>query len=293
MLRRKFLRSGVQFERRTGLFDAISIFMPVTDSPPAQEPSAPSTVTSSSPEGTVPLWRCGVLLGLTLLMVLSEAIHPSAGATPQSGVVMALPDEVTVPLPDRPNAQFYGTSASITEGELGTLPADTELVRKEYDDYRDHEAVQFTILLSGAAQNSIHRAEVCLPGQGWTVVGQDNLTVPLASGHNLIVRNLAIQRDNLSSSSEHHILHAYFMYWFVGENLTTPSQFMRVFLNSWDRIFYNRAHRWAYVMIESAVSDSLRPDGLNAAQTQKMMSDFIRQTVPAFQKSEMSAQAAH
>jgi hypothetical protein len=233
-----------------------------------------------------------VLLGLTLIMILLEAIHPSAGAIPRSGVVMALPDDVSIPLPNRASAQFYGSKAAISEGELGTLPADTELVRKQYDDYRDHETVQFTVLLSGAAQNSIHRAEVCLPGQGWTVVGQGNLTVPLASGHDLIVRNLAIQRDDLSSGSEHHILHAYFMYWFVGENLTTPSQFMRVFLNSWDRIFYNRAHRWAYVMIESPVSDSLRSDGLNAEQTQKMMSDFIRQTVPTFQKSEMPEPAA-
>ncbi len=262
--------------------------MPVADPLPTQISFPPSVTLPSGGEGTVPLWRCGVLIALTLLMFIAAAIHPSGGDEPKSGVVMELPDNVTIALPGNPKAQFYGTKASITEGELGTLPADTQLVRKQYDDIRDHESVLFTVLLSGVAQNSIHRAEVCLPGQGWTVVGQDNLPVQLASGHNLVVRNLAIQRDTVSSNDEHHLVRAYFMYWFVGENLTTPSQFMRVFLNSWDRILYNRAHRWAYVMTESPVSESSHPDGLNAAQTQKMMSDFIRQVVPTFQKSEMT-----
>jgi len=267
--------------------------MPVADSLPTTLGPSPSTALPSGQEGTVPLWRCGVILFLTLLMLAVGWIHPTVGAAPQSGVVMALPDTVSIPLPGNPKAQFYGSKASITEGELGTLPADTELVRKQYDDFRDHESIQFTILLSGIAQNSIHRAEVCLPGQGWTVVGQGNLSVPLTSGHDLVVRNLAIQRDTLTPGNDHRMFHAFFMYWFVGENLTTPSQFMRVFQNSWDRIFYNRAHRWAYVMIESPVSDSLRPDGLNAAQTQQMMADFIRQAVPTFQKTEMPAPDVH
>jgi len=267
--------------------------MPVADSPPVKVDSAPATDLPPSGEGTVPLWRSGVLLFLTVLMFIAAALHPAGGDIPQAGVVMQLPDRVSIALPGNPNAQFFGSKASITEGELGTLPKDTELVRMQYDDYRDHETIQFTILLSGLAQNSIHRAEVCLPGQGWTVLPQGNLTVPLASGHDLAVRNLAIQRDLLTSTNEHRMLHAHFMYWFVGENLTTPSHFMRVFLNSWDRLFYDRAHRWAYVMIESPVSEDLRPNGLNDAQTQKMMSDFIRQAVPTFQKSEMAPPGAH
>jgi len=266
---------------------------PATDSPPATVDPSPSTTPSSGHGGVVPLWRCGVLFGLTVFMLILGWIHPKAGAAPQAGVVLQLPDTVSVSLPGNPRAQFYGSKASITEGELGTLPSDTELVRKQYDDFRDHETVQFTVLLSGIAQNSIHRAEVCLPGQGWTVVGQSDLNVPLASGRKLTVRNLAIQRDTLTPGNDHHMLHAYFMYWFVGENTTTDSHLKRVIQNSWDRIFYNRAHRWAYVMVMSPVSDSLRSDGLNAEQTQKMMVEFIARAVPTFQKSEMAGQTDH
>ena len=203
---------------------------------------------------------------------------------------MTLPEIVRVPMPDNPDARFYGTSASITEGELGILPPDTELVRKKYDDIRDHESVLFTVLLSGAEQRSIHRPEVCLPGQGWTIEGQDNLPITLLSGRTLVVRKLSIDRDTLLPNNSRGALHAFFMYWFVGDNITTPSQFMRVFLNTWDRLLYNRAYRWAYIMTMSPISSSYRADGLNAAQTQEMMSGFVRQTVPSFQKSEMPDQ---
>ena len=266
--------------------------MPVA-APVPEKLTTPEKELPPSRQGDVPFWRCGVLLCLAVLMLIVGWLNPSSGSAAISGVVMTLPDIVKIPVAGQHDAQFYGSTAHVTEGELGILPPDTTIVRKQYDDIRDHESVQFTVLLSGAEQNSIHRAEVCLPGQGWTVTGQDNIPIPLISGHTLIVRKLTIQRDTLTPNNEHQLLRAFFMYWFVGDDLTTPSQFMRVFLNTWDRILYNRAYRWAYVMAMSPISSSMRPDGLTAEQTQAMMSGFVRQTVPSFQKSEMPEPAAH
>lgn len=267
--------------------------MPVTALPPTSQESPPVPAPISESKGTVPLWRSGVIFGLTVIMLGVTWIHPSLGIPQKSGIVMELPSIVDVMMPDRSSAQFYGSKEGISEGELGTLPSDTQLLRKQYDSIRTHESIVCTLLLSGAEQRSIHRAEVCLPGQGWTVADQENLPVPLASGHDFVVRKLTIQRDTVSQNGEHHMMHAFYMYWFVGENLTTPSQFTRVFLSSWDRIFHNRAHRWAYIMVMSPISDSIRPGGQNAVQTQAMMSNFIRQVVPSFQKNEMPAQATH
>lgn len=237
--------------------------------------------------GEVPFWRSGVLVGLAVVMLIAEWLNPSVAVPQQAGVVMALPSVVKLSLPDRPEVTFYGTKASISDGELGTLPADTELLRKKYDDFSGHESILCTILLSGAMQNSIHRAEICLPAQGWTVIGQENLPVSLASGHPLVVRRLTLQRDIISNQNQHHTVRAYFMYWFVGEKTTTASHWTRVFIGGWDRVLHNRAHRWAYVMVMSPITDSLRPDGLDAAQTQKMLTDFIAKAAPVFQKSEM------
>jgi len=267
--------------------------MPLAASPPASQPPSSGVSRPPDPRGVVPLWRSGVILFLAVFMLVVTRISSSAPTLPQSGVVMSLPNVIDAALPDRANVPFYGTKQPISEGELGILPADTEFVRKQYDDIRDHESVLCTLLLSGAEQRSIHRPEVCLPGQGWTIVGQDNVPIPLASGHNLVVRNLTIQRDVVSQNGQHHTIRAFYMYWFVGQNLTTPSQYMRVLLNSWDRVLYNHAHRWAYIMVMSPVSGSFRSTGLNDEQTKTMMTDFIRQAVPSFQKSEMPDQASH
>jgi hypothetical protein len=81
------------------------------------------------------------------------------------------------------------------------------------------------------------------------------------------------------------------MYWFVGEKISTPSHLERAFLTSWDRIVHNRAHRWAYITVMAQITKNLRPDGLDAAQTRKLMTDFIRDVVPSFEKDEMPAAA--
>jgi hypothetical protein len=261
--------------------------MPVAASLPETLATPPPAGLSPAQQNVVPFWRCGVLLALAVLTLIIGALNPAPTGTLQSGVILALPDIVKVQLPDNHDLQFYGSKAPISDGELGILPPDTELLRKQYDDIRNHESVLCTILLSGVEQNSIHRAEVCLPGQGWTVVGQGNLPIALDSGHTLVVRNLTIQRSMITANNEHRMLQAHFMYWFVGENMTTPSQLMRVVFNTWDHILYNRAYRWAYIMVMSPVTSSIRPDGLDAAQTEAMMTGFIRHAVPTFQKNEM------
>ena len=59
-------------------------------------------------------------------------------------------------------------------------------------------------------------------------------------------------------------------------------------MSSWDRVINNSDHRWAYVIAMSPITDSIRSDGLNGEQTRQFMTDFIRQIVPVFQKSEMA-----
>jgi len=246
---------------------------------------------SSNTPGNVPLWRCGVLLFMAFAILTLSWIRPAPTIPAQAGVIMALPDLVKMVLPNQVEAGFHGFNRAISEAELADLPKDTGFSRKEYDDFAGDD-IFCTIVLSGAEQRSIHRPEACLPGQGWSILGQDNLSIRLNSGRDLVIRNLTIQRDHVTANNEHHVVRGYYMYWFVGENVTTPSHFTRFLLSGWDRVAHNRAHRWAYVSVLSPVTDSLRANGLNAEQTQTMMTDFIRKIVPAFQISEMAGQAA-
>jgi hypothetical protein len=147
--------------------------------------------------------------------------------------------------------------------------------------------------LSGIEQRSIHRPEGCLVGQGWSIIDQENIPVQLPSGHQLVVRNLSLKREVIGQNNEIVTVRAFYMYWFVGDNITTPSHFIRILLSNWDRVVHNRAHRWAYVSVFSLITDNLRPDGLNADQTKTLLTDFTKQIVPTFQISEMPKQVSN
>jgi hypothetical protein len=222
-----------------------------------------------------------VILLLAAVVGLTYWFNPPLNVQPQAGVVMDLPAIV---------GDYFGKLGQITEVELVELPKDTEFARRFYDDGHGHQ-INCTIVLSGAEQRSIHRPEACLVGQGWTIVAQDYVPLPLPSGHPLMARRLSLERQVVAQSGEHLTLRAFYVYWFVGENVTTPSEMHRVLLSNWDRAIHNRAHRWAYVSIFSLLTNNLRPDGLDGAQTQAMLANFARQIVPTFQLSEMSAQA--
>jgi len=238
--------------------------------------------TSRGP-GEVPLWRSGVVLAVALLVALAYLFNPPLDIEPQSGVVMDLP----VLLGD-----YLGKQGAITRIELDLLPKDTEFARRYYDDSHGHE-IECSIVLSGAEQRSIHRPEGCLTGQGWTIVGQETIPMTLLSGHTLEARKLTLERRAAGPGGGAVVVRAFYLYWFVGQNVTTASEMHRVLLSNWDRVVHNRAHRWAYVSIFSLITDNLRNDGLglNAEQTEALLVDFTKQIVPTFQVSEMPAQA--
>jgi len=181
---------------------------------------------------------------------------------------------------------FFGKEGQITQTEHELLPKDTEFARKYYQDSHGNQ-IECSIVLSGAEQRSIHRPEGCLTGQGWTIVGQENVPIPLLSGRTLTARKLTVERRGTDPSGGALTIRAFFLYWFVGENVTTPSEMERVLLSNWDRVINNRAHRWAYVSVFGLVTDNLSPNGLDAGQTQALLVDFTRQVVPTFQISEM------
>ena len=236
-------------------------------------------------------FRAGYVLALTLVTILVCVLVPEPKAGGESGVMTKdgqpqLPEDI---------GELFGHDQKISEAELYILPKDTSFARKSYGPPGtvDQQRILCSIILSGAEQRSIHRPEVCLVAQGWSIIGREDIPVHLNSGRTLVLRNFALQRNAVTQDNGHKIIRAYFMYWFVGENVTTPSEFTRIFVNSWDRVMHNRAHRWAYVSLLSPISNTIRPDGLNEAQTRTMMIDFIREAVPSFQKSEMVSQATN
>ncbi|MDD5260594.1 MAG: exosortase-associated EpsI family protein [Methylacidiphilales bacterium] len=197
---------------------------------------------------------------------------PNPNSSLQAGVRMQLPD-------------FYkgmtATDLSMTAAEQKILPTDTGFVRKLYKDPAGDQ-IACTIVLAGGEKRSIHRPEVCLPGQGWNIKSGEVAPITLSDGRRLEVMKLTLEQDVQIGPGHNIKRKCLFLYWFVGKGVTTPLHSWRVFLTSWDRVMRNLNHRWAYVIVSSLVTDNLMPNGRNEQQTLQMLENFISDTAPTY-----------
>ena len=78
-------------------------------------------------------------------------------------------------------------------------------------------------------------------------------------------------------------MRAYLLYWYVGDGVTTPLHWKRIWLTSWDRLVHHRNHRWAYVYVLAPISEGLVPNGRNPVETLDLLRTFIAGALPTFQ----------
>jgi len=135
-----------------------------------------------------------------------------------------------------------GELHSMTLAEKNTLPADTEISKKEYTDQQGR-TISISIVISGYEQRSIHRPQQCLPALGHTIERSRTLPVPLPGRQPLQVMFLDLR------GTESPPRFSEFAYWFVSGNRETPSHLERLWWMSVDRIVHNVARRWAYVAV--------------------------------------------
>lgn len=192
----------------------------------------------------------------------------------ESGVLMTLPDRI---------GEFWGVDEPVTASEKTILPSDTEFAKKSYQ-APNGEEVTCQIVLSGAEKRSIHRPEICLPGQGWTIDSSEFIPVPLKNGQTLTVMKLTLDREVETSPQNRKHITMFFLYWFVGKDKTTADHKVRILLSSWDRIMHNVNHRWAYIIVSAPVMENFKPSGFNREQTMQMLKDFIANIAPSLIK---------
>ncbi len=223
------------------------------------------------------LW--GRLAAAVLFFALVLAVcrfSPNPNSSLQAGVRMQLPDSYN---------GMMATDLGMSAAEQKILPTDTGFARKLYRDPAGDQ-IACTLVLAGGEKRSIHRPEVCLPGQGWNIRSGEVVPVTLSNGRRLEVMKLTLEQDVQTGPGHYIKRKCLFLYWFVGKGVTTPSHTWRVFLTSWDRVMRNLNHRWAYVIASSLVMDNLMPNGKNEEQTLQMLEKFISDTAPTFMLEE-------
>jgi exosortase len=232
-----------------------------------------SSIGGQSTRNAVLIWRSivGLLVvaGAGAIVTVSSTSHRAGVA----GVKMELPDSV---------GDALGFDGDL-DREHRLLPADTEFVKKQYLS-ASPIPVNCEIVLTGAERSSIHRAEACLLGQGWTLLSAEEVNVPVATGRAQRVKLL-----RLSKLRDGQQLFGYFLYWYVGADRVTDDTFSRIFLSTWDQLTRGVNHRWAYV----SVSSELAP-GQSASEEAKraMVSHLVRfatDIIPIVEKPETLA----
>ena len=225
----------------------------------------------------IPWWRTAAIVALPALTIWLCRESAPPDIAPQAGVVIDLPTL---------DGEYWGTSEPVSPSELALLPADTEFEKKIYQDLSGN-SLTAQVVLSGGEKRSIHRPEVCLPGQGWSIQSGEVVPITLANGRTLDVMKLTLNREIETAPGERKNLKSYFLYWFVGKDTTTPYHWVRLAKTTWDMVTKKLQHRWAYVIVSAPVLEGFKPGAKTDQQTLDMLKDFIRQSVPKFQLSEM------
>lgn len=211
-----------------------------------------------------------IVIALMVLTSLALAYTVDVNLTNEAGIRVELPDRIgdwegaELRYCQNPNHQreyltsdlenpdvcpdcgheLYGMSLD----ERRILPADTIILKKRFR-HPSGQMVLASIVLSGADRSSIHRPQLCLTGQGQTITKSETITVPIAGRDELGVMVLDLHRNIRAPDGTAHEFTSYYAYWFVGKGRETPSHLQRMYWMATDRIFFNRAHRWAYISV--------------------------------------------
>lgn len=251
-------------------------------------PEAASEERSAGSRTGLGRWRVvavvAVLAGAEMAGLRALAKLPARGGV---GVVLAADGKNPVELPAFLGTEWIGRRAEVTAVERELLPADTGFSRKNYVAVADPaKQVFLSVVLSGRDRTSIHRPELCLVGQGWTITGATQQVFRFSavrrsagaaaeSGEEFPATVLRVQRE-VTTGGVRTMAPQLVAYWFVGGEAVVATHGRRLTLDAWNRVTRARADRWAYVLVQTEASDG------EAAALARMQA-VLSETLPVFQ----------
>ncbi|MBK8094083.1 MAG: EpsI family protein [Verrucomicrobiaceae bacterium] len=226
------------------------------------------------------IWRSLLIFVLCAATALLCHFSASARGGDDSGVISQLPFVA---------GSFVGSEEKASEMEIKLLPADSTLIKRAYRDAAANDTLHVSLVIAGQDTRAIHRPEVCLPGQGWTITSSTVRPIEMKNGTTLHVRDLALEKLDQRTEGKKRLIRAHYIYWFVGKGVTTTSDFARQWLSFKDSVFSGINHRWAYPSAMAFVTQGMDPRKTGErprddAETLRMLLSFIRDITPKFQK---------
>ena len=132
------------------------------------------------------------------------------------------------------------TLYGISLGEQTELPKDTVVMKRDYR-ASDGLAYRVSVVVGGRTRGSIHRAELCLPAQGFVMLSAKQLALRVPTG--------APHRVRVISAKKADSVPFTLIYWFASRDRESCSHIARIWMDIWDRSIHNRINRWVMVSI--------------------------------------------
>lgn len=232
--------------------------------------------------GRTTLMRAVVAFGLAMGAMLLCTITGQQPPISPSGVVMQLPLSV---------GGLQGITQEATAMETNVLTEGVKIERKLYVSATRNMLA--TIVLSGPARRALHRPDICLPGQGWSIAGKMELPVTLSDGREITVMMMRLFRDTLNDEGRPVRVRALNLFWYQGYGeVRTADYYDHVFLTYFDSVFRNINHRWALMSFYMPYSESElgTMDPVAEAGAMEALRDMIAQVAPRVLKQPSTAQ---
>ena len=214
--------------------------------------------------------RSGLLVGLSGAVASLCFFLPESKTSNETGIVLQLPEKLE---------GYDSVSVEMSQKEKDWLPSSTRSQKRCYFPHGSSPetlaAVQVSLILSGGDERSLHRPEVCMDGQGWSIPTKVVRSLEL-DGKQVEVMDLFLKRVVNGRVVEAH----YYFFW-VGRGISTPSYREMKWLSLVDNFTKNRNHRWAYPGVFLWVNP-------HAPQPQKdawfRAQHVLKQVIPSFHK---------
>ena len=229
--------------------------------------------------------------GAAAAVVLASAVVAFAARridarqlSPDAGVYLTADGRDPAPLPTFLGTDWIGQQVPVSAVEHATLPPDTGYARENYVAVQDRrEQVFVSIVLSGRDRTSIHRPELCLVGQGWTIEGRFRhvFAYPGAAGAGVPATVLRVQHEAVTVRGARVRVPSLVAYWFVGRDRVVATHWERMLWGAFDQLRRLQSHRWAYVLVQTGAADG---DAAALARLQTVLD----QTLPGFEKPPSS-----
>ncbi|HAO80319.1 MAG TPA: hypothetical protein DCQ92_15380 [Verrucomicrobia subdivision 3 bacterium] len=214
----------------------------------------------------------GTAGALTWLRANQKLGRPGIKAVAIPGSVM-----MKIELPERV-LDFTSTNMPEPEVVVGYLPKDTSYAGRLYTATNGLQ-INSTIILMGADRTSIHKADYCLPGQGWSINEKTVVNIPVAGPQNyqLPVAKWIIGNAYQTPDGQKHEVSGLYVFWFVADGEQTADNYQRMWWLGRDLLRTGVLQRWAYVSFFSVCAPG------QEEATFEQMKKLIAVTVPEFQ----------